>query len=127
MGEIRSIASTHAPQAIGPYSQAVIAGGFLFASGQIPLDPATMKVVEGDIKAQTERVLQNMAAVLEAGGSSFRRVVKTTVFLASMDDFAGMNEVYAQAFGDHRPARSTVAVRTLPKSVLVEIDVVAVL
>jgi 2-iminobutanoate/2-iminopropanoate deaminase len=127
MGEIRSIASTHAPQAIGPYSQAVIAGGFLFASGQIPLDPATMKVVEGDIKAQTERVMQNMAAVLEAGGTSFRRVVKTTVFLASMDDFAGMNEVYAQAFGDHRPARSTVAVRTLPKSVLVEIDVVAVL
>jgi len=127
MGEIRSIASTHAPQAIGPYSQAVIAGGFLFASGQIPLDPATMKVVEGDIKAQTERVLQNMAAVLEAGGTTFRRVVKTTVFLASMDDFAGMNEVYAQAFGDHRPARSTVAVRTLPKSVLVEIDVVAML
>ena len=127
MDEIRSIASTHAPQAIGPYSQAVIAGGLLFASGQIPLDPVTMKVVEGDIKAQTERVMQNMAAVLEAGGTSFRRVVKTTVFLASMDDFAGMNEVYAQAFGDHRPARSTVAVRTLPKSVLVEIDVVAVL
>jgi 2-iminobutanoate/2-iminopropanoate deaminase len=127
MDEIRSIASTHAPQAIGPYSQAVIAGGLLFASGQIPLDPVTMKVVEGDIKAQTERVMQNMAAVLEAGGTSFRRVVKTTVFLASMDDFAGMNEVYAQAFGDHRPARSTVAVRTLPKSVLVEIDVIAAL
>jgi len=125
MGEIRSIASTHAPQAIGPYSQAVIAGDFLFASGQIPLDPATAKVVEGDIKVQTERVLLNIAAVLEAGGTSFRRVVKTTVFLASMEDFAGMNEVYAQAFGDHRPARSTVAVKTLPKSVLVEIDVVA--
>jgi len=127
MGEIRSIASTHAPQAIGPYSQAVVAGGFLFASGQIPLDPATMKVVEGDIKAQTERVLKNIAAVLEAGGTSFRRVVKTTVFLHSMDDFAGMNETYAQAFGDHRPARSTVAVKTLPKNVLVEIDVVALL
>jgi len=125
MGEIRSIASTHAPQAIGPYSQAVIAGDFLFASGQIPLDPATAKVIEGDIKVQTERVLLNIAAVLEAGGTSFRRVVKTTVFLASMEDFAGMNEVYAQAFGDHRPARSTVAVKTLPKSVLVEIDVVA--
>jgi 2-iminobutanoate/2-iminopropanoate deaminase len=127
MAELHSIASAHAPQAIGPYSQAVVAGGFLFASGQIPLDPATMKVVEGDIKVQTERVLQNIAAVLEAGGSSFRRVVKTTVYLASMDDFAGMNEVYAQAFGDHRPARSTVAVKTLPKSVLVEIDVVAAL
>jgi 2-iminobutanoate/2-iminopropanoate deaminase len=127
MGEIHAIASAHAPQAIGPYSQAVTAGGFLFASGQIPLDAATMKVVEGDIKVQTERVLQNIGAVLEAGGTTFRRVVKTTVFLASMDDFAGMNEVYAQAFGDHRPARSTVAVKTLPKSVLVEIDVVAML
>jgi 2-iminobutanoate/2-iminopropanoate deaminase len=127
MAELHSIASAHAPQAIGPYSQAVVAGGFLFASGQIPLDPATMKVVEGDIKVQTERVLQNIAAVLETGGCSFRRVVKTTVFLASMDDFAAMNEVYAQAFGDHRPARSTVAVKTLPKSVLVEIDVVAAL
>ncbi len=82
-------------------------------------------MVEGDIRVQTERVLQNMAAVLEAGGSSFRRVVRTTVFLASMDDFAGMNEVYAKAFGEHRPARSTVAVKTLPRSVLVEIDVIA--
>jgi 2-iminobutanoate/2-iminopropanoate deaminase len=127
MAEIHSIATDHAPQAIGPYSQAVTAGGFLFASGQIPLDAATMKVVEGDIKVQTERALQNMAAVLEAGGTSFRRVVKTTVFLASMDDFAGMNEVYARAFGDHRPARSTIAVRTLPKSVLVEIEVIAAL
>jgi 2-iminobutanoate/2-iminopropanoate deaminase len=125
MVEIHNIASAHAPQAIGPYSQAVTAGGFLFASGQIPLDPASMKVVEGDIKVQTERVLQNIAAVLEAGGSSFRRVVKTTVFLSSMDDFAGMNDVYAQAFGDHRPARSTVAVKALPKGVLVEIDVIA--
>ncbi len=125
MSDIKSIATRHAPQAIGPYSQAVTAGGFLFASGQIPLDPESMKVVEGDIKLQTERVLQNIAAVLEAGGSSFRRVVKTTVFLSSMDDFAGMNEVYAQAFGDHRPARSTVAVKTLPKNVLVEIDVIA--
>ena len=119
MSDIRSIGTRHAPQAIGPYSQAVVAGGFLFASGQIPLDPATMQVVDGDIRAQTERVLQNIAAVLEEAGSSFRHVVKTTVFLASMDDFAGMNEVYAEAFGDHRPARSTVAVRTLPKNVLV--------
>ncbi len=125
MSDIKSVATRHAPQAIGPYSQAVTAGGFLFASGQIPLDPATMQVVAGDIHAQTERVLQNIAAVLEEAGSSFRHVVKTTVFLASMDDFAGMNEVYAQAFGDHRPARSTVAVKTLPKNVLVEIDVIA--
>ncbi|HXY69739.1 MAG TPA: Rid family detoxifying hydrolase, partial [Gemmatimonadales bacterium] len=106
-------------------SQAVVAGGFLFTSGQIALDPGTMQVVEGDIRAQTERVLQNIAAVLEEAGSSFRHVVKTTVFLANMDDFGGMNEVYAQAFGDHRPARSTVAVKTLPRNVLVEIDVIA--
>jgi len=125
MSDITSIATRHAPQAIGPYSQAVTAGGFLFASGQIPLDPESMKVVEGDIKAQTERVLLNIAAVLDEAGSSFRHVVKTTVFLASMDDFAGMNEVYAHAFGDHRPARSTVAVKTLPRNVLVEIDVIA--
>lgn len=125
MSDIRAIATADAPQAIGPYSQAVVAGGMLYASGQIALDPASGKVVEGGIKPQTERVLQNIAAVLEAGGTSFRRVVKTTVFLASMDDFAAMNEVYAQAFGDHRPARSTVAVKTLPRNVLVEIDVIA--
>lgn len=125
MSEMKSIATRHAPQAIGPYSQAVVAGGFLFASGQIPLDPESMKVVEGDIRVQTERVMQNIAAVLEEAGTSFRHVVKTTVFLASMDDFAGMNETYAEAFGDHRPARSTVAVKTLPRNVLVEIDVIA--
>jgi len=121
----RAVATDHAPQAIGPYSQAVVAGGFLFASGQIAIDPATGKVIEGDIKAQTERVLQNLAAVLEAGGSSFRRVVKTTVFLSTMDDFAAMNEVYAVAFGEHRPARSTVAAKALPRNVLVEIDLIA--
>jgi 2-iminobutanoate/2-iminopropanoate deaminase len=125
MGDIRSVATRHAPQAIGPYSQAVTAGGFLFASGQIPLDPDTMQVVGADIKAQTERVLQNIAAVLEEGGTSFRRVVKTTVYLVDMNDFTGMNEVYAEAFGDHRPARATVAVKTLPKGALVEIDVIA--
>ncbi len=125
MGQIRSVSAEHAPQAIGPYSQAVVAGGFVFLSGQIPLDPATGKVVEGDIKVQTERVLQNLAAVLEAAGTSFRHVVKTTVFLHEMNDFAGMNEVYGVAFGDHRPARSTVAVKTLPRNVLVEIDVIA--
>ena len=125
MGQIRAVSTANAPQAIGPYSQAVVAGPFLFTSGQIPLDPATGKVVEGDIKAQTERVLQNLAAVLAEAGTSFRHVVKTTVFLASMNDFTGMNETYAAAFGDHRPARSTVAVKTLPKNVLVEIDVIA--
>jgi 2-iminobutanoate/2-iminopropanoate deaminase len=125
MSEMKSVATRHAPQAIGPYSQAVVAGGFLFASGQIPLDPESMQVVEGDIRVQTERVLQNLAAVLEEAGTRLRHVVKTTVFLASMDDFAGMNETYAAAFGDHRPARSTVAVKTLPKNVLVEIDVIA--
>ena len=125
MSDIESVATRHAPQAIGPYSQAVTAGGFLFASGQIPLDPESMTIVGTDIKAQTERVLQNIAAVLEEGGTSFRHVVKTTVYLADMSDFAGMNEVYADAFGDHRPARSTVAVKTLPKSALVEIDVIA--
>jgi 2-iminobutanoate/2-iminopropanoate deaminase len=125
MSEIRTVATPNAPQAIGPYSQAVVAGGFLFASGQIPLDPETMQVVAGDIRKQTERVLKNIAAVLEQAGTSFRYVVKTTVYLASMDDFGGMNEVYAHAFGEHRPARSTVAVKTLPKNVLVEIDVIA--
>jgi 2-iminobutanoate/2-iminopropanoate deaminase len=125
MSQLRAISTEHAPQAIGPYSQAVVAGGFVFLSGQIPFDPATGKVVEGDIKAQTEQVLQNLAAVLEAAGTSFRHVVKTTVFLQTMDDFAGMNEIYAGAFGAHRPARSTVAVKTLPRNVLVEIDLIA--
>jgi len=125
MSQVHSVSTEHAPQAIGPYSQAIVAGGFVFASGQIPLDPATGQVVEGNIKVQTEQVLQNLAAVLEAAGTSFRYVVKTTVFLQSMDDFAGMNEVYAGAFGEHRPARSTVAAKALPKNVLVEIDLIA--
>jgi 2-iminobutanoate/2-iminopropanoate deaminase len=125
MDQLHSVATEHAPHAIGPYSQAIVAGGFVFLSGQIPLDPATGKVVEGDIKVQTEQVLQNLAAVLEAAGTSFRHVVKTTVFLQNMDDFAGMNEVYAVAFGAHRPARSTVAAKALPKNVLVEIDLIA--
>ncbi len=125
MAQVHAVSTQHAPEAIGPYSQAVVAGGFVFLSGQIPLDPATGKVVEGNIKLQTERVLQNLAAVLEAAGTSFRHVVKTTVFLQDMGDFAGMNEIYASAFGEHRPARSTVAVKTLPKNVLVEIDLIA--
>jgi 2-iminobutanoate/2-iminopropanoate deaminase len=125
MSEMRFVATQSAPQAIGPYSQGVLANGFLYTAGQIALDPATGAVVGADVKAQTEQVMRNLAAILRAAGTSLGRVVKTTVFLADMGDFPAMNEVYAHHFGDHRPARSTVAVRTLPKSVLVEIDVVA--
>ncbi|MEK6609519.1 MAG: RidA family protein [Gemmatimonadota bacterium] len=122
---MRFIETDSAPKAIGPYSQGVIANGFLYTAGQIALDPASMEVVGGEVRAQTERVMKNLDAILTAAGTSLSRVVKTTVFLADMGDFAAMNEVYARAFGDHKPARSTVAVKTLPKNVLVEIDVVA--
>ena len=125
MSKLQFVATDKAPKAIGPYSQGIIANGFLYTAGQVALDPATSNLVEGDVKAQTARVMENLQAVLSAAGTSFDRVVKTTVFLATMDDFAAMNEVYAQAFGDHKPARSTVAVKTLPKNALVEIDVVA--
>jgi 2-iminobutanoate/2-iminopropanoate deaminase len=118
-------ASKDAPQAIGPYSQAVKAGGFVFASGQIALDPATGKLIEGDIAAQTERVLKNLTAVLAAAGSGIDRVVKTTVFLKNLADFPAMNEAYAKVFANAPPARSTVQVAGLPKDALVEIDVVA--
>ena len=126
MSTMRFVSTDDAPKAIGPYSQAVIANGFLYTAGQIALDPAAMTIVEGDVTAQTERVMRNLAAILKAAGSSLGQVVKTTVFLAEMGDFAAMNEVYARHFGDHKPARSTVAVKTLPRNVLVEIDVVAV-
>lgn len=116
-----------APKAIGPYSQAVVVGEMVYSAGQIALDPDTMEVVPGDVAQQTERVMANLRAVLEAAGSGLDRVVKTTVFLADMEDFAAMNEVYGRAFGDHRPARSTVAAAGLPKNVRVEIEVVAVL
>jgi len=119
------IKTDRAPEAIGPYSQAVKANGMVFASGQIPLDPATMQVVDGDIRAQTERVLLNMKAVLESAGTSLERVVKTTVYLVDMNEFAAMNEVYAGFFGDARPARATVQVARLPRDVRVEIDVIA--
>jgi len=122
---MESIQTAHAPEAIGPYSQAVKANGMIFCSGQIPLDPATMQVVEGDASAQAERVLRNLKAVLEAAGSSLERVVKTTVFLADLNDFAAMNEVYATFFGNNRPARSTVQVARLPRDVRVEIEVIA--
>ena len=125
MSDLRFIATDSAPEAIGPYSQGVIANGFLYTAGQIALDPASMEVVVGEVRAQTERVMKNLDAILTAAGTSLSRVVKTTVFLADMGDFAAMNEVYARAFGDHKPARSTVAVKTLPKNGLVEIDVVA--
>ena len=125
MSATKFVSTDKAPKAIGPYSQGVIANGFLYTAGQVALDPATMNLVEGDVKAQTERVMQNLAAVLKAGGSSFDKVVKTTCFLADMGDFAAFNEIYAKHFGDHRPARSTVAVKTLPKNALVEVDVVA--
>ena len=125
MSELHTVSTPRAPQAIGPYSQAIIANGFVFTAGQVALDPATMNLVPGDVKAQTERVFLNLPAILEAAGSSLPKVVKTSVFLAAMDDFAAMNEVYARHFGAHRPARSTVAVKTLPKNALVEIDFVA--
>jgi 2-iminobutanoate/2-iminopropanoate deaminase len=122
---MESIQTDRAPQAIGPYSQAIKANGFIFASGQIPLDPATMRIVEGGIEEQTGRVLDNLKAVLEAAGSSLDRVVKTTVYLADMGEFAAMNEIYAKYFGATKPARATVQVARLPRDVKIEIDVVA--
>lgn len=119
------IATPHAPKAIGPYSQATVVNGLIFSAGQVALDPATTELVPGGVKEQTERSLQNLAAVLAAAGSALQKVVKTTVFLVDMGDFAAMNEVYAKHFGDHRPARSTVAVAALPKGARVEIEVIA--
>lgn len=119
------IATSDAPGAIGPYSQATRHNGILYCSGQIPLDPATGELVGSTAAEQADRVLTNLRAVLEAGGASMGSVLKTTVFLADMADFPSVNEVYARHFGEHRPARATVAVRTLPMSVLVEIDAIA--
>lgn len=122
----QAVSSPKAPAAIGPYSQAVRAGGFLFCSGQIALDPATGELVPGDVRVQTERVMQNLGAVLAAGGSGWDRVVKVTIFLTDMSDFAAVNEIYGRYFeGLTPPARATVAVRTLPRNVDVEIDCVA--
>jgi 2-iminobutanoate/2-iminopropanoate deaminase len=122
---MKFLATEAAPKAIGPYSQAVLEGGFLFASGQIPLDPATGELVSGGIEASTERVLDNMEAVLKSAGLGFHDVVKTTVFLVRSENFPAMNAVYARRFGDHRPARSTVIVAALPKGATVEIDMIA--
>ncbi len=119
------IQTEEAPAAIGPYSQAVRCNGFLFCSGQIALDPASGQVVGGGVERQAEQVMNNLEAVLRAGGSSWAQVVKTTIFLASMDDFAAVNAVYAHYLGEHRPARATVAAAGLPKGVLVEIEAVA--
>ena len=124
---IETIATDRGPKAIGPYSQAVKANGFVFLSGQIALDPKTQQIVEGDVARQTERVLENLKAIVEAAGSSIERAVKTTVFLADMNDFAAMNEVYGRYFIAHPPARSTVEVARLPRNVRVEIDLIALL
>lgn len=120
-----AVSTEGAPKAIGPYSQAIHAGQYLFCSGQIGMDPTTGELVEGGVAAQTERALTNLRAVLEAGGLSTEDVVKTTVFLASMDHFAAMNDVYAGFFGDPPPARSTVAVKDLPRGALVEVEAIA--
>lgn len=123
----KAVATTTAPAAIGPYSQAVIAGGFLFVSGQIPLDPATGALVSGSIADETRRVFDNLKAILEAAGATFDNVVKTTVYLSDMADFSAMNAVYATYFSDPAPARATVQAAALPKGVRVEIDLIAAL
>jgi 2-iminobutanoate/2-iminopropanoate deaminase len=119
------VSTSGAPQAIGPYSQAVVANGFLFTAGQVALDPATGDLVTGGIVEQTTRAMENLQAILTAAGTSLAQVVKTTVFLVDLADFAEMNEVYGRAFGSHRPARSTVAVAALPRGARVEIEVIA--
>ena len=124
---MKIIHTPEAPEALGPYSQAVVAGEWVFASGQIPIDPGTGELVDGGIAEQTDRVMKNLAAVLHEAGLSLDRVVKTTVYLADMGSFGAMNEVYGKHFGDHRPARATVEVAALPKNVGVEIDVIACL
>jgi 2-iminobutanoate/2-iminopropanoate deaminase len=122
---VRYLHTVDAPEAIGPYSQATVVGGFLFTAGQIPLDPKTMQVVEGDVSAQAEQVMTNLTAVLTNAGCSWGEVAKTTIFLADMADFAKVNEVYTKHLGNSRPARSTVAVAGLPRGVRVEIECIA--
>ena len=122
---MQMISTPDAPKAIGPYSQAVLVNGILYTAGQIALDPASMEMVPGGIVEQTERVFRNLEAVLSAAGLTFHHVAKTTVFLQDMTEFGAMNEVYARFFGDHRPARSTVAAAALPRNARVEIDLVA--
>ena len=125
---MRDIISTpNAPQAIGPYSQAINANGFIFTSGQIAIDPATQQLLPADISAQTDRVLRNLSAILEAGGASLAKVIRTTVYLKNMNDFAAMNQVYAKYFPSNPPARSTVEAARLPTDALIEIDAIALL
>ncbi|HWE24417.1 MAG TPA: RidA family protein [Myxococcales bacterium] len=119
------VSTEKAPKAIGPYSQAIVAGDVIFTSGQIPLDPGTQQMVEGDVRAQTERVMENLSAVLSAAGASFTTVVKATIFLVDLNDFAAVNEVYGKRFPSAPPARSTVQVAALPKGARVEIELVA--
>lgn len=125
MSQLKTIAVENAPRAIGPYAQGIAAGGFLFTAGQVPLDPATMKLVAGTIAEETNRVFDNLEAILAGAGCALADVVKTTVFLTDMGSFAEMNGAYAARFGDHRPARSTVQVGALPAGARVEIEVVA--
>jgi 2-iminobutanoate/2-iminopropanoate deaminase len=125
MSERRSIATDGAPKAIGPYSQAIVSGGLIFLSGQIPLDPSTGELVRGTIEAEVTRVLDNIRAVLQASGAGLEDVVRTTVYLTDMADFQAMNGIYAKVFGEARPARSTVQVAGLPRGARVEIDVIA--
>jgi len=121
----QAVSTSAAPQAIGPYSQGIRAGSLLFVSGQVPIDPSTGNIIDGDVDAQTHRVLRNIGEILRAGGASFDNVVRTTVFLADMNDFAAMNAVYATYFSAPAPARATVQVSRLPKDARVEIDVIA--
>lgn len=122
---MRTISTDKAPKAIGPYSQGIAASGFLFLSGQVPLDPGTGQLVQGTVQEEVTRVLENLKAVLEASGSGLHRVVRTTVYLTNLEEFTAMNEVYARYFGEHRPARSTVQVSALPRGARVEIDAIA--
>lgn len=123
--ELRAIQTETAPKAIGPYSQAIVSGDLVFCAGQVALDPKSGEIVSGDIREQTRRVLENLAAVLEAAGSSLDRVTKTTVFLTDFAEFGAMNEVYAERFGSHRPARSTVQISFLPRGARIEIECIA--
>lgn len=123
--KLQAIATKNAPATIGPYSQAIQAGNLLFCSGQIPLDPVSGEIVAGDIRRQTEQVMENIAAVLTEAGAGFNDVIKVTIFLVDMNDFGAVNEVYGRCFLEHKPARSTVAVKALPRGVLLEIEVTA--
>ena len=125
MAELKRVETSNAPAAIGPYSQGIVHNGMVFTAGQIPLDPSSGQLVEGDIAVQTTRVMQSLQAILESAGASLSTVIKTTVFLQDMGDFAAMNAVYAEFFGEHKPARSTVQAARLPRDVKVEIEAIA--